>query len=430
MYPGLYPEGLAEVTGNRLSAVSVRNAKAPGWHGDGRGLWLRVREGGGKQWALRYTLRGKAHTMSLGTFPEVTLEEARRRALDARRLLKDPENPRDPLAERRERHRHARLADTAHTFAAVAGRYIDAHRDGWRNEKHAGQWEATLRTYAFPVIGKTPVQAVSTDDVLRILEPIWGTRTETATRLRQRIEAVLDYAAARRLRTGENPARWRGHLDKLLPKPTKVAAKKHHAALAHAEIGAFVAALRSQHGVAARAFELAILTAARTGEIVAARWIEIDLDAELWTIPPERMKAGKEHRIPLSRRAVAILKEAEALKEEGGFIFPGMRRGEHLSNGAFRAVLKRMNRLDITAHGFRSTFRDWAGEETAFPREVIEHALAHRLKDKAEAAYARGDLLNKRRRLMEAWAERCAVDDARGAKVAAIGEATAWTWPT
>ena len=409
--------------GNKLSAARVRNAKEPGWYGDGRGLWLRIRGNGAKSWALRYTFRGKAHTMSLGTYPEVTLEAARARALEARRGLKDPDNPRDPIAERRERERQARLADMAQTFAAVADTYITAHAGGWKNEKHAAQWKATLTTYAYPVIGQTPVQAVATDDVLRVLEPIWTTRTETATRLRQRMEAVLDYAAARRMRTGENPARWRGHLDKLLPQPTKVAAKRHHAALPHAEIGGFVAALQAQEGVAARAFEFAILTAARTGEVVAARWEEIDLDAAVWTIPPERMKAGKEHRVPLSPRAVAILKEMQAHESEsGGYVFPGLERGKHLSTGAFRACLKRMGRLDITAHGMRSTFRDWCGEETSYPREVIEHAIAHQLRDKAEAAYARGDLFKKRRRLMDAWAQRCAQADRAGANVSGINE--------
>lgn len=405
----------------KLTAVGVKNLKKPGWYGDGRGLWLRVRENGTKSWNLRYTIHGKARIMGLGAYPETTLEQARESALEWRRLLKNPNGPpRDPIEERRIQMNAARVVSDAQTFEQLAARYIDQHRSGWRNEKHAGQWEATLATYAFPVIGRKLAQDVDTDAVLRVLEPIWTEKPETATRVRQRIESVLDYAAARKLRSGDNPARWRGHLDKLLSKPSKL--KRHHPALPHSEIGAFVAELSAQEGIAPRAFELAILTAARTGEVVRARWQEFDLDAAVWTIPGERMKAGKEHRIPLAPRAVEILRAMEA-HEDGpaSWVFAGMREGQHLSTGAFRAVLQRMKRTDITAHGFRSTFRDWAAEETAFPREVIEHAMAHQLKDKAEAAYHRGDLFKKRRKLMEAWAERCAADDARGANVTPIG---------
>lgn len=417
----------------KLTAVGVKNLKKAGWYGDGRGLWLRVRENGTKSWCLRYTIQGKARIMGLGGFPEVTLEAARESALEWRRLLKNPNGPpRDPIEERRLRMNAARIVGEAQTFEQLAERYIDQHRSGWRNEKHAGQWAATLRTYAFPVIGRAQAQDIDTDAVLRVLEPIWKEKPETATRVRQRIENVLDYAAARKLRTGENPARWRGHLDKLLPQPTRIKRVRHHPALPHAEIGAFVAELRAQEGIAGRAFELAILTATRTGEVVRARWHEFDLEAAVWEIPAARMKAGKPHRVPLSPRAVAILEGMKAHRSEGAaWVFPGMRKKKkdseptHLSTGAFRAVLQRMGRSDITAHGMRSTFRDWCGEETAFPREVIEHAMAHQLKDKAEAAYQRGDLFKKRRRLMESWAERCAADDARGANVTAIGEATA-----
>lgn len=405
----------------KLTAVGVKNLKKPGWYGDGRGLWLQVRESGSKSWALRYTLQGRARIMGLGPWPEVTLEQARQKAFDARRLLKNPDDPQDPIEHRRARLRAAHLANGAHTFEAVAKSYIKAHRDSWRNEKHAGQWESTLETYAHPIIGPLPVQQVDTDSVLRVLEPIWKTKTETATRVRQRIENVLDYAAARKLRSGENPARWRGHLDKLLPQPTRLKAKNHHPALPHREIGDFMQALRALQGVAPRAFEFAILTVARTGEVVRARWEEFDAERTVWTIPGKRMKAGKEHRIPLTDRAREILKEMKPLDTDGsGYVFPGAKRLEHLSTGAFRAVLQRMERTDITAHGFRSTFRDWAGEETAFPREVIEHAMAHQLKDKSEAAYQRGDLFKKRRKLMDAWAARCASAAVGGEKVTSI----------
>ncbi|MHA7833478.1 MAG: tyrosine-type recombinase/integrase [Algiphilus sp.] len=411
----------------KLTAVGVKNLKRPGWHGDGRGLWLRVREGGGKSWCLRYTLRKRPRVMGLGPYPEVTLEQAREKALHWRRMLKS-DKPQDPIEERRAQANAARVLENGRNFDEIARRYIDAHRSGWRNEKHATQWENTLRAYASPVIGAKRVDTIGTDDVLRVLETIWREKPETATRVRQRVEAVLDFAAARGLRKGDNPARWRGHLERLLPNATKVKRVKHHPALPHAEVGRFVAELRAMDGVATLAFEFAILTAARTGEVVAARWSEIDTEAAVWTIPAERMKAGKEHRVPLTPRALEILKALEAHKndERPDFVCPpGTKKGEHLSTGAFRAVLQRMGRTDITAHGFRSTFRDWAGEETSFARETIEAAMAHRIKDRAEASYARGDLFNKRRKLMDAWAARCAAEDARGAKVTAIGEATA-----
>lgn len=404
-----------------LTAMGVKNAKSPGWYGDGRGLWLHIRTSGTKAWVLRYKLHGRARNMGLGPWPEVTLEQARQRALEARSLLKNPDGPVDPIDERRKRQAEAKLASGAHTFEAVSEIFIRAHSEGWRNEKHKAQWESTLVTYAYPVIGRSPVQLVDTDAILRILEPIWRTKTETATRVRQRMENVLDYAGARKMRKGENPARWRGHLDKLLPAPSRLKKEAHHPALPHGEIGTFMASLRDHNGIGACAFELGILTATRTGEVVAARWEEFDLEAAIWTIPAARMKAGKEHRVPLCSRSIEIIKGMESFKEDsGGYVFPGNERGKAISTAAFRATLKRMGRSDITPHGFRSTFRDWAGEETAFPREVIEHAMAHRLKDKAEAAYQRGDLFKKRRKLMEAWAARCHSDQTRSAKVEPI----------
>jgi integrase len=294
------------------------------------------------------------------------------------------------------------------TFKDCAERYIEAHRPGWKNPKHAKQWPSTLEDYVYPVFGPIPVQAVDVGLVMKALEPIWKTKPETASRVRGRIESILDWATARGYRQGENPARWRGHLDKLLPARGKVQKVKHHAALPYGEMGDFVAELRGQEGVAARALEFLILTATRTGEVIGARWDEFDLAKKVWTVPGERMKAGKEHRVPLSERALAIIEE---MKGQGvndhPFLFPGGRPGKPLSNMAMLKLLQRMDRGDLTAHGFRSTFRDWAAEMTHFPTEVAEMALAHTVSDKVEAAYRRGDLFQKRRELMEAWARYC-----------------------
>jgi integrase len=296
---------------------------------------------------------------------------------------------------------------------------VKAHRAGWRNAKHAYQWEATLAQYAAPVIGALSVQAVDTSLVLKVLEPIWTTKTETAGRLRGRIETVLDWAAVRGFRTGDNPARWRGHLDKLLPAPCKVRKVEHHAALPYAEVGAFMTDLRQREGVAARALEFAILNAARTGETLGAAWSEIDMGARLWTIAGHRMKGGREHRVPLSPAAMALLTLMQKLKIDD-HIFPGMKAGRPMSNMAMLALLRRMGRGDLTAHGFRSSFRDWAAERTNFPSEVAEMALAHAVGDRVEAAYRRGDLFEKRRRLMTAWADFFTKKPAERGKVVAL----------
>ena len=299
-------------------------------------------------------------------------------------------------------------AAKAMTFRDCAARYIASHRAGWRNPKHAAQWEATLATYAGPVMGGLSVQAIDTALVLKVLEPIWTTKPETAGRVRGRIESVLDWAKVRGYRAGENPARWRGHLDKLLPARSKVRRVEHHAALPYAELPGFLMSLRDQEGIAARALEFAIVTAARTGEVIGARWSEIDLLEKIWTVPPGRMKAGKEHRVPLSARALAILEEMQPHRHaEDSFVFPGAKLGRPLSNMAFLMLLRRMGRDDLTAHGFRSSFRDWAAERTNFPSEVAEMALAHMVGSKVEAAYRRGDLFEKRSRLMAAWATFC-----------------------
>lgn len=291
-------------------------------------------------------------------------------------------------------------------FQQCAEHYIEAKRAGWKNAKHAAQWGATLTQYAFPIIGTLNVADVTLPHVLKILEPIWTTKTETASRLRGRIQSVLDYATARGYRTGDNPARWTGHLKELLPAPGKVARVEHHAALPWQEVGAFMAELRQQAGMGARALELAILTAARSGEVRGATWAEVDLAQAVWTIPANRMKARKEHRVPLSAEAVELLRTLPRIAGSE-LLFPNS-KGAALSDMTLSAVLKRMGRA-VTAHGFRSTFRDWAGECTAYPREVIEHALAHQLRDRAEAAYARGTLFDKRRRLMAEWAQFCGI---------------------
>ncbi|MGH8040594.1 MAG: tyrosine-type recombinase/integrase, partial [Rudaea sp.] len=278
-----------------------------------------------------------------------------------------------------------------------------AHKSGWKNEKHAAQWTSTLDTYAYPVIGKLPVAAIDTVLVMKVLEPIWTTKTETATRVRGRMESVLDWATVRGYRDGENPARWKGHLDHLLPKRSKVKKVQHHPALVYAKAPAFLSELRAQEGTAARALEFLILTACRTNEVIGARWNEFDLAEKTWTVPAERMKAGKEHRVPLSAQALKIIKDLRK-QVQGEFVFPGLHEGNPLSNMAMLELLKRMERNALTVHGFRSTFRDWVGETTNYPREVAEAALAHTIKDKAEAAYARGDLFAKRRRMFDDWA--------------------------
>ena len=308
------------------------------------------------------------------------------------------------------------------TFQQCAEGYITAHRAGWRNGKHRDQWSNTLATYVNPVFGSLPVQNIDTALVMKAIEPIWSEKPETASRVRGRIEAILDWATARGFRVGENPARWRGHLDKLLPKKTKVRRVEHHAALPFAEMGTFLAELRKQSGVGARALEFAILTAARTGEAIGARWEELDLTERTWTIPAERMKAEKEHRVPLSDAAHPILEELAKVRHDD-FVFPGDRADRPLSNMAMTMTLRRMGRGDLTVHGFRSSFRDWAAERTGFPAEVAEMALAHTVADKVEAAYRRGDLFQKRRQLMEAWARFCTTAPADRGKVVALAAA-------
>jgi integrase len=389
---------------DKLTPLMVSKTTKPGYYGDGGGLWLQVSASGSKSWIFRFTLSKRQREMGLGAVHTVTLPEARAKAKECRLILlegKDPLESRNAskLAEALER---AKMM----TFDQCAEAYIAAHRSGWKNPKHANQWENTIETYASPFIGKMPVALVDTALVVKVLQPIWQTKMETATRLRGRIESILDWATVSKYRQGDNPARWRGHLDNLLADPSRSKRTAHHPALPWQEIGAFMAALRGQEGIAAKAVELAILTACRSGEVRLATWAEFDLDAALWVIPADRMKAKREHRVPLSTAALALLKSMPRL---GSLVFPGVKSGKPLSDMSLPAVLRRMKRDDITVHGFRSSFRDWCAESDAnsFPREVCEHALAHSLPDKVEAAYRRGDLIVKRTMLMQAWADYC-----------------------
>lgn len=389
---------------NKLSVLAVRSYEKRGLYGDGGGLWLKIAIGGSKSWVFRYDLAGQRHEMGLGPLKTVDLALARVKARECRLLLLDGI---DPLAKRRrEKVAHRLEQARSITFDQCAQAYIAAHRASWRSAKHAKQWETTLSTYASLVIGALPVAAVDTNLVVKVLGPIWASKTETATRLRGRIESILDWATVSQFRQGENPARWRGHLENLLANPSKIAPVKNHPALPWRQIGKFLIELRRREGVSARAIEFAILTACRSGEVRGARWDEIDLDARVWTIPGERMKACREHRVSLSTGAMALLASIPRL---GAFIFAGQGKGLPQSDMSLTAVLRRMERKDITVHGFRSTFRDWCSEAEGnnFSREVCEHALAHRLPDKVEAAYRRGDLLDKRVLLMQAWSDYC-----------------------
>lgn len=396
-----------------LSALEVNRLTAPGLHAIGgvAGLYLQVTDTGARSWILRAKVGARRRDIGLGGFPDVTLAGAREAARAARAKIKEGI---DPVEESKaKRSALAASQASAITFGEAAAKYIAAHEAGWKNAKHAAQWTSTLETYAFPTIGKIRVSDIETAHVIGILEPVWTTKTETASRLRGRIESVLDWATVRGYRKGENPARWKGHLATLLPARAKVQKVEHHAALDYREIGAFMAELAKVQGMGARALEFAILTAARSGEVRGATWAEIDEQASTWIIPAERMKAEREHRIPLNSTALSLLAKLPRIAGTD-LIFPNNKeKPSALSDMTLTAVLRRMSQA-VTAHGFRSTFRDWAGETTAYPREVIEHALAHQLKDKAEAAYARGTLFDKRRRLMADWAKHCATVAAAG----------------
>ncbi len=416
---------MPKLTVKQVTALSRR-----GRYGDGDGLYLRVAEGGSKQWLFRYIREGRERQMGLGPVGEppagISLAMARTMASEARGLLRQG---RDPLIERGHAKTKAARA-AAHTFQTVAEEMLDAKIGEWSNDKHRAQWRSTLATYAFPMIGRLPVAAVDTEAVLSVLRPIWAAKPETASRLRGRIERVLAYARTRGLREGENPAAWRGHLSEALTSPARAkrAVGSHHQpALPWQDVGAFMTELRQRDGLAARALEFTILTACRTGEVLGARWKEMDVEAGVWTVPAARMKARREHRVPLSPPALALLHGVRPLSTgPESYVFPGARRGKPLSQMVMLMLLRRMNpaceeapnverfrwrdgrtALPITAHGFRSTFRDWAGETTGHPRDVIEAALAHIIAGKTEAAYARGDLFAKRAKLMQDWSDYC-----------------------
>lgn len=407
---------------NKLTPLAISKANKTGLYGDGVGLYMQIGPTGAKSWLFRFMRNGKAREMGLGPLHTVNITEARAKAAECRKQLledKDPINERNSIALAR------KLEDArSMTFKQCAETYIQTHKAGWKNAKHISQWENTLRDYVYPTIGDIPVAVVDTDLVLKCLSGIWTTKTETATRVRGRVESILDWATSSKYRQGENPARWRGHLDNLLAAPTKIAKVQHHAALPYEKIAEFMKSLHDEEGVAASALEFAILTAGRTNEIIEARWAEIDLEKATWTIPAERMKMKKEHRVPLSAEALKILREMLAVKHSD-YVFPGKKDKKPLSNMALLMTLRRMGFGHLTAHGFRSTFRDWAAETTAHPREVAEMALAHSVGDKVEESYRRGDLFAKRRQIMEDWAQYCRFSSSVGIDEPTNGEGPA-----
>lgn len=389
---------------NKLSPRKVASAP-PGKHEDGGGLRLVVAQSGGKKWVVRLTLHQKRREFGLGSFPDVSLAEARAKAAQYRKLADEGKNPSDYF-----KRLVAQENLSTPTFTSCAARYIQAHRRTWKNAKHRYQWFATIKGHAKPVIGHKPVDEVDTDDVLQILKPIWMTKNETAKRLQGRIENILDYAAAHNFKDPVNPARWKGHLDKLLPKPSRVQKVRHHPAMPYDEISDFWLELSNKDCTTSNALKFLILTATRSSEVYFSVWDEIDFGSATWTIPEERMKAGREHRVPLSRQAMEIL---NAIPRVAGtpYIFPGARAGRPLSNMAMVTMMRKMGfgsggeRGDYVPHGFRSSFRDWAGEVSSYPSDVAEMALAHTIKNKVEAAYRRGDLFEKRMRMMQDWAD-------------------------
>ncbi|MGO9401742.1 MAG: tyrosine-type recombinase/integrase [Xanthobacteraceae bacterium] len=416
---------MASLTVKKVSKL-VR-AGEPGKHLDSgsadavRGLHLVVVNKRNASWQLRYQIDKRTRWMGLGSARDVSLGKAREKAKREREKLADKI---DPLAVRKAERATQRLAALkAITFAEAARAFVTQHDAAWKNRKHAAQVMSTLETYAFPVLGSLPVAAIDTPLVLRVIEPIWREKTETASRVRGRIESVLAWATVRGYRQGDNPARWKGHLQEALPARGKIAKVEHHAALPYAELPAFMTDLRQREGVAAKALMFTILTAARTGEVAGSKWSEVDLTNAVWTIAGSRMKAGKEHKVALAPQAVALLRDLPREGEDDdGYVFIGARPGTGLSDASMTAVLKRMGRGDITVHGMRSAFKDWASERTNYPNEVSEMALAHKVSDKVEAAYRRGDLLAKRKRLAADWAAYCFSPPAKG-EVVPIGGA-------
>lgn len=392
---------------NKLSARFVATVTEPGRHSDGAGLYLAVTTSGARKWVFMFRFDGKQREMGLGSARDVPLAKAREKAAEVRAILAEGRNPLEV--------RRAAQAETARlpTFGQVADAHIDGMEAGWRNPKHVAQWRMTLGDTYCATIRQKPVDQVSTDDVVSILRPIWLSKAETAARLRGRIEAVLSSAKVQGHRTGENPATWRGHLALLLP-PRKKLQRGHHPALEYKQMPGFIAKLRAANGVAARALEFLIATAARTGEITGATWGEFDFDQKVWVIPAERMKSGRTHRVPLTDRALEVVEGMKVLRLTGApdeVVFPGRKDGSTLSDMSLKAVLKRLGHGSITSHGFRSSFRDWAGDATSFPRDLAEAALAHAVGDQTERAYRRGDALARRREMMEAWSRFCEPKD-------------------
>lgn len=389
---------------NKLTAVAVKNMKKPGWHADGNGLYLQVSPTGSKSWAYRYKVNGKSVWHGLGTFTSLNnLDKARKSAAQCKQLRADGI---DPIEHKNSQivKKQLEKARTL-TFQQCAERYIESHKNGWKNKKHISQWTNTLTTYTFPFIGTMPVQDVDIDHILKVLEPIWYTKTETASRVRQRIESILDWATVRKYRKGDNPALWRGRLDKILPNRNKVQKPKHFVAMDYRDIPAYFCKLRAKKTISCRALAFTILTASRNGESRQLTYDELNLNDNIWIIPEERMKAGREHRVPLSGESLKIIKEMQTINQTG-LVFEGFRTGRPISEAALLKEVK-LHDTELTVHGFRSAFRDWCAEKTNYPREVAEAALAHSLKDKTEAAYQRGDILEKRRELMNAWADYC-----------------------
>ena len=387
----------------QLSDRAVAAIKTEGRHAVGGvpGLHLRV-SGDHRGWVLRLQVGDKRQDIGLGAYPAVSLSEAREKAREMHSGLREG---RDPVAPRKQQRMVlAAQAAAEKTFRWCAEEFLQAKASEWSNPKHKQQWENTLETYAMPHLGQLNVSLIDIPHVLACLEPIWHSKNETASRLRGRIESVLDWAAVRKYRTGENPARWKGHLDKVLAAPTKIKKVEHHRAVPVDGMATFMAELRNQNGIAAYALEFVILTAARSGEVRNATWSEIDEETAVWTVPAEHMKAGREHRVPLSKAAMQLLRKLPRFTDSE-LLFPGT-KGQPLSDMTMTAVMRRM-KVDAVPHGFRSTFRDWVGEKTHFPRELAEQALAHTLESKVEAAYRRGDALDKRRQMMEEWALFC-----------------------
>jgi integrase len=405
---------------NRLSNFRVERAKRPGMYADGGGLYLRVAEGGSKQWIFRYVINGRLRDMGIGPEHTLTLAEARERATAARKLRLDGI---DPIEHKRAQRAAQQAADAkAMTFKQCAEGYIRDNEAEWTNPKHRYEWSSTLSRYVYPVLGNLPVATIDTPLVLKVVKPLWERAPETASRVRGRIENVLGWATVHHYRTGDNPARWRGLLEHALPARNKVAKVKHLAALPYAQAALFMAKVRQDTRVAARCLEFIALTAARVGEAVTATWNEINFADRVWTVPAERMKADKEHRIPLPDAALAVLKAMQTIRQSD-YVFPGQRNAHAVGANSVLRVAKEASGLDITTHGLRSTFRDWAAECTSFDNNAVEMALAHTIPSAVEKAYRRGDLFDKRRKLMDAWAAYCAKVETDAGKVVALSRA-------